>query len=97
MPRRPPPSISLLRLRGGLTISTGLRGLAFSAELLETLARGMAKCLCLFVKGFERLALVSPFRLGCQERSLLSPANTLTSWALFPSVVAFLRFGLAAF
>jgi hypothetical protein len=38
----PLPSTSLLRLQGGLTVSTGLRGLAFSAELLETLARGTA-------------------------------------------------------
>lgn len=42
VPRRPLPSISLLRLQGGLTVSTGLRGLAFSAELLETQARGTA-------------------------------------------------------
>lgn len=38
----PLPSISLLHLQVGLTVSTGLRGLAFSAELLESLARGTA-------------------------------------------------------
>lgn len=42
VPRRPLPPVSPLRLQGGRTVSTGLRGFHFSAELLEILARGTA-------------------------------------------------------
>lgn len=74
----------------------GLRNLVFSAELLETAARSVVGQV-LVCKGLLKPGLVSlpPCLPGTPPP--LSPVNALASWALFPSVVAFLRFGLAAF
>lgn len=84
-----------LCFEGWLVVPTGLRGLVFSAELVSTLARGAAGQ-ALVCEGLLKAGLVPfpPCLPGTQPP--LSPASALASWALFPLLVAFLRFDLAA-
>lgn len=84
-----------LCFEGWLVVPTGPRGLVFSAELVSTLARGAAGQV-LVCEGLLKAGLIPfpPCLPGTQPP--LSPASALASWALFPLLVAFLRFDLAA-